>query len=109
VIYSGTHDNDTTRGWYESASEVERDHVRRYLRIAGTDISWDFIRTCYASVARLAIIPLTDIFALGTGARFNTPARATGNWQWRYRAAALEKLNINTAPYLRELAKLFLR
>ena len=109
VIYSGTHDNDTTCGWYESASEAERNHVRRYLRVAGTDISWDFIRTCYASVARLAIIPLTDIFALGANARFNTPARATGNWQWRYRAAALEKLNLNSAAYLRELAQLFLR
>jgi len=107
VIYPGTHDNDTTRGWYESAPEAERNHVRRYLRVSGADLPWDFIRTCYASVARLAVVPLPDVLSLDTTARFNTPASAQGNWQWRYRAPALEKLFGSTTEYLRELAQLY--
>jgi 4-alpha-glucanotransferase len=106
VIYPGTHDNDTTLGWYQSAPEAERNHVRRYLRIAGPDIAWDFIRTAYASVARLAVVSLPDILGLDSAARFNTPAVAQGNWQWRYRADALEKLFGSTTDYLRELASL---
>jgi 4-alpha-glucanotransferase len=106
VIYPGTHDNDTTLGWYRSASEAERDHVRRYLRVSGDDVPWDFIRASYASVARLAVFALQDVFALGPVARFNTPSQAAGNWQWRYRAAALEKLSGGTADYLRELSAL---
>ncbi|MDB6166074.1 MAG: malQ 1 [Lacunisphaera sp.] len=106
VIYPGTHDNDTTLGWYQTAGEAERNHVRRYLRVAGADVPWDFIRAAYASVARLAIISLPDILSLGSDARFNTPAQAGGNWQWRYRAATLEKLSGGTTGYLRELAQL---
>ena len=109
VIYPGTHDNDTTRGWYQTASEAERNHVRRYLRISGDDIPWDFIRTAYASVARLAVVSLQDILALGTDARFNTPAQAGGNWQWRCRAADLKKVSGAPANYLRELAQLYRR
>jgi 4-alpha-glucanotransferase len=109
VIYPGTHDNDTTLGWYQTAGEADRDHVRRYLRVSGEDLAWDFIRTAYASVARLAVISLPDIFSLGSAARFNTPAQAGGNWQWRYRAAALEKLFGTTTNYLRELAQLYRR
>lgn len=109
VIYPGTHDNDTTRGWYESATDFERDHVRRYLRVSGEDIAWDFIRTSYASVARLAIISLPDILSLGSAARLNTPAQAGGNWQWRYQAAQLEKISGDTAKYLHALAQLYAR
>ena len=109
VIYPGTHDNDTTTGWYRSASEVERDHVRRYLRVAGDDVAWDFIRASYACVSRLAVISLQDIFALGADARFNTPAQAEGNWQWRCRTAALEKSFGATTDYLRALAQLYSR
>jgi 4-alpha-glucanotransferase len=107
VIYPGTHDNDTTAGWYQAISETERDHVRRYLRISGEDIAWDFIRVAYASVARLAVVSLQDIFSLGSTARFNTPSEAQGNWQWRYRSAELEKLFASTTNYLRELATLY--
>jgi 4-alpha-glucanotransferase len=109
VIYPGTHDNDTTRGWYAAATEHERDHARRYLRVSGDDIAWDFIRASYASVARLAIISLPDILALGSGARFNTPSQPAGNWQWRCTAAQLEKISGGPAHYLRELAQLFAR
>jgi len=108
VIYPGTHDNDTTQGWYKTAaSETERDHLRRYLRISGDDVSWDFIRASYASVARLAVFSLQDILSLDSAARFNTPSHAQGNWQWRYRTPVLEKLFPGTAEYLRELAKLY--
>jgi 4-alpha-glucanotransferase len=106
VIYPGTHDNDTTAGWYRQAAEAERDHVRRYLRVAGDDIAWDFIRACYHSPARLAVVPLQDFFAFGSEARFNTPGVPSGNWRWRYRAEALEKLSANSAAYLRDLAAL---
>ncbi len=106
VIYPGTHDNDTTTGWYRQAPEHERDHVRRYLRVSGADIAWDFIRTAYASPARLAVVPLQDILALGSEARFNTPGLPSGNWRWRCRADALEKLFGGTTNYLKELAAL---
>ena len=107
VIYPGTHDNDTTVGWYQGAPEAERDYVRRYLRVSGADVAWDFIRASYASASRLAVISLADIFALGPTARFNTPSLAGGNWQWRFRAAALERALGTNAPYLRELAQLY--
>ncbi|HWA25286.1 MAG TPA: 4-alpha-glucanotransferase [Lacunisphaera sp.] len=106
VIYPGTHDNDTTAGWYRTASEYERDRVRRYLRVSGEDIAWDFIRTAYASPARLAVVSLPDLLALGSEARFNTPGVGTGNWRWRCRAEQLDKLMGGTAKYLKELADL---
>jgi 4-alpha-glucanotransferase len=109
VIYPGTHDNDTTVGWYRATNEYERDHVRRYLRVSGEDIAWDFIRVSYASPARLAIVPLQDLFALGSDARFNTPGVPAGNWRWRYRAESLEKIFAGTAKYLTELAVLTAR
>lgn len=107
VIYPGTHDNDTSLGWYASTDEKTRDHVRRYLRIPGAEIGWDFLRCAYASPARLAVFPLQDMLALGSEARFNTPGKAQGNWQWRYRARDLERLVGGTTRYLRELGELF--
>ncbi len=106
VVYPGTHDNDTTLGWYRTADEKTRDHVRRYLRVNGADIGWDLIRAAYASVSRLAVIPLQDLLGLGSEARFNTPGTPAGNWQWRYEAWQLEKLQREGAVYLRELAGL---
>ncbi len=103
VVYPGTHDNDTTLGWYRSADEKTRDHVRRYFRIGGSEIGWDFIRASYASVANLAIVSLQDMMSLGTEARFNTPGVASGNWQWRYQTHQLAALRAQTAGYLREL------
>ncbi len=106
VIYPGTHDNDTSLGWYAAAPEKDRDHVRRYLRVNGQDAGWDFIRTAYAAVSRLAVIPMQDILSLGSEARFNSPGRPAGNWQWRYRASQLEALAGGTTTYLRDLATL---
>ena len=107
VVYPGTHDNDTTRGWYAHADEKTRDHVRRYFRISGEDISWDFIRAAYASPAQLAIVPLQDFLSLGSEARFNTPGEPAGNWQWRFSAAQLERLARDATPYLREIGALY--
>lgn len=109
VIYPGTHDNDTTLGWYRGASEHERDFARRYLRVSGAEISWDFIRAVYACTSRLAIYPLQDVFSLGSEARFNTPGKPEGNWQWRYDAAQLEQHFGGTTAYLRALAQLYAR
>lgn len=107
VVYPGTHDNDTTLGWYRHSDEKTRDHVRRYLRVSGDDISWDFVRAAYQSVCRLAVIPLQDLLGLDSAARFNTPGIASGNWQWRCRADQLETLRRDSAASLRELAGLY--
>lgn len=107
VIYSGTHDNDTTAGWYATTDEKTRDHVRRYFRISGQEIPWDFIRAAYASVANLAIIPLQDLLSLGSESRFNTPGRPQDNWTWRYRADQLRTLSEQSAAYLADLAALY--
>jgi 4-alpha-glucanotransferase len=105
TIYTGTHDNDTSLGWYASTDEASRDHVRRYLRVSGAEVGWDLIRAAYSSVSRLAVIPLQDILSLGSEARFNTPGKPADNWQWRCGATALDRLG-GTAFYLRELAAL---
>jgi 4-alpha-glucanotransferase len=107
VVYPGTHDNDTTRGWYAKADEKTRDHVRRYLRIGGQEISWDFVRVAYASVANLAVVPWQDLLNLGSSGRFNTPGKSQGNWTWRYREEQLRALSDQSGSYLRELAGLY--
>jgi 4-alpha-glucanotransferase len=99
VDYTGTHDNDTTVGWWtagvgdstRSAQEVEEEHeyVRRYLRTDGSEIHWDFVRAVLASVADLAVVPLQDVLGLGSEARMNLPGRPGGNWRWRARDGAL--------------------
>ena len=85
VAYTGTHDNDTTVGWYASREEAERHAVRRYLGRNGDDIAWDFIRLALSSVARYAIVPLQDVLQLGSEARMNVPGQPSDNWTWRYR------------------------
>jgi 4-alpha-glucanotransferase len=84
VVYTGTHDNDTTLGWYQSTSTNERDFCRRYLARDGRDISWDLIRLAWSSVANTTIAPLQDVLSLGPEARMNLPGRASGNWGWRF-------------------------
>lgn len=103
IVYSGTHDNDTTRGWYESAPENVRDHVRRTLSVSGDDIAWDLLRAAYRSTCRLAIVPMQDVLSLGSEARFNTPGEAMGNWQWRLTADQLDQA-AREAPRLAQLA-----
>ena len=84
--YPGTHDNNTTAGYYwdPERTEVERDYIRRYFRTDAHEIAWDFISATWASVADLAVATLQDVFNLGADARMNYPSRASGNWHWRY-------------------------
>jgi 4-alpha-glucanotransferase len=107
AIYPGTHDNDTTLGWYATAGEQARDHVRRYLRVKGDEVGWDFIRSAYCSVAGIAVTPMQDILSLGPEARFNSPGKPEGNWRWRLADGAIEALGGNgTTAYLASLAEL---
>jgi 4-alpha-glucanotransferase len=85
VLYTGTHDNDTTLGWWQKESDATRDHVRRYLACDGGNIVWDMMRTAMLSVAHTTIVPFQDVLALDSGARMNTPGLAQGNWAWRVR------------------------
>ncbi len=91
VVYPGTHDNETTVGWYHNASEHERDHVRRYMATNGHDIAWDMIRLAHRSVANTAVIPMQDLLSLGNEARMNFPGKVGGYWSWRYRTDALSE------------------
>ena len=84
VVYTGTHDNNTTAGWYlEDASEAEKDLLRRYAASSGREIHWDLIRLAMASVADTAIVPHQDLAGLGADCRMNTPAVGEGNWRFR--------------------------
>jgi 4-alpha-glucanotransferase len=86
VVYTGTHDNDTTRGWFESASDDERDFVQRYIGCGDLDasnVAWAMMRLAYMSIANTAIVPLQDVLDLGSAARMNTPGLPESNWAWR--------------------------
>jgi len=89
VVYTGTHDNDTTHGWNQSLAESERHFFRSYAPSTDGDVAWDLIRMAWASVADYAIAPLQDVLSLGTQARMNLPGYPSGNWRWRFRAELL--------------------
>ena len=86
VVYTGTHDNPTTRGWYEDLSDAERRNLWRYVKRTGgtsADAAPALLRLAWSSVAALAIAPLQDVLNLGKEARMNQPGSAEGNWRWR--------------------------
>jgi 4-alpha-glucanotransferase len=86
VIYTGTHDNDTTRGWYDAAPDHERANLWQYAQRPPGDpreAVWEMIRLALSSPAALAIIPLQDLLGLGSSARMNTPGHSEGQWRWR--------------------------
>jgi 4-alpha-glucanotransferase len=90
VVYSGTHDNDTARGWYESAKDDERELAREYLGLTNADDApWTLIRAAFESVADTAVIPVQDILGLGSEARMNRPGDSEQNWSWRLQPGAL--------------------
>jgi 4-alpha-glucanotransferase len=103
VVYTGTHDNDTSRGWFATLSEEERDYCLRQLGSDGREINWDMIRAALSSVADTAIIPVQDLLGLGSEARMNLPASETGNWKWRLKPGALSE---ELASRLRDLTDL---
>jgi 4-alpha-glucanotransferase len=79
VVYTGTHDNDTARGWWDSLSE----DTRRWTGLDPADPAWSLVELAYASPARLAVVPVQDLLGLGSEARMNVPGREQGNWRWR--------------------------
>ncbi len=100
VVYTGTHDNDTTIGWFTTKPgvqttqtreevEAERRYVLDYVGHDGREINWDMVRLAFSSVAGLAMVPLQDLLGLGSEARMNFPAKENGNWEWRFRAGML--------------------
>ncbi|HEX6290495.1 MAG TPA: 4-alpha-glucanotransferase [Herpetosiphonaceae bacterium] len=89
VVYTGTHDNNTTIGWWHTLDDNARRHVQEYFGIHGHDIAWDFIRIALMSVCDTAIIPIQDVLRLGSEARMNQPGNAIGNWSWRLQAHQL--------------------
>jgi 4-alpha-glucanotransferase len=84
VVYTGTHDNDTSRGWFQFATDRERAFVQKYLKTDGREIHWDLIHAASESVADLALYPFQDILGLGAEARMNMPGKAEGYWEWRF-------------------------
>lgn len=106
VVYTGTHDNDTTNGWFYAAApeDPERRYAMRYLNCGWEEFHKTLNRTALASVASLAVLPLQDLLGLGSDARMNIPGTAEGNWEWRVTEAQLA-----TAPFvaLKELCRLY--
>ena len=104
VCYTGTHDNDTTLGWYTHAYEASKDKLRRYYSTDASDICWVMIRACFSSVANMAIVPMQDVLKLDSWARMNTPGVGEGNWAWRFKASDLSK---QLSDRLLETSKLY--
>ena len=104
VVYTGTHDNDTARGWFEHAADSEKAFASAYLGIGGPDdASSALIRAAYTSVARTAIVPVQDVLALGSEARMNRPGDGEDNWSWRL---ATDALTPQRAEELHKLAEI---
>jgi 4-alpha-glucanotransferase len=103
VVYTGTHDNNTTRGWFEALPDAERRHVWSYLNRAAVDsneIAVELLRSAWSSVAALAIAPLQDLLNLGAQARMNLPGSTDAHWRWR---CTEEMLHGAIFPRLRDL------
>ncbi|MDY6849112.1 MAG: 4-alpha-glucanotransferase [Thermodesulfobacteriota bacterium] len=96
VVYTGTHDNDTTLGWWNSRSKKEKDAVRAYLGHGLHHMPWDLIRTAMSSVANLCIIPMQDILELDSDGRMNRPGQGSGNWDWRFSRGQLTQTRTGT-------------
>jgi 4-alpha-glucanotransferase len=93
-VYTGTHDNPPTKGWYDELPADQRVNLWRYLEVspAGhSDVAWELIRLAWSSTAALAIAPLQDLFNLGLEAGVNIPGRADGNWAWRATAEMMSE------------------
>jgi 4-alpha-glucanotransferase len=106
VVYTGTHDNDTTVGWFRAAPATERAFAQRYLARSGEDIAYDLIRLAMGSIADTVIVPVQDVLALGSEARMNRPGQAAGNWAWRLPAGRLGDGHVGR---LREMVGLYRR
>lgn len=104
VVYTGTHDNDTTLGWFNKRSPEEQERVRQFLGCTGPDgIHWDLIRLAMSSVSDLAVTQLQDVLGLESDARMNSPSQQLGNWGWRYWNGALTPEICDRLRFLTEL------
>jgi 4-alpha-glucanotransferase len=115
VVYTGTHDNNTSVGWLHEVErsesrdglepmQAERTAALKYMASNGQEVHWDMIRLALASVGNLAIIPLQDVLGLGQEARMNYPGKPEGNWQWRY---AADLLTTELVGRLREITEMY--
>jgi 4-alpha-glucanotransferase len=105
VVYTGTHDNDTLMGWWNSgASQEERQHAEAYFGMPTDSMNWAFIRAAQTSVASLSVVPLQDVLGLGSEGRMNTPSLYGGNWKWRFEASALSAALADKLARLAEIA-----
>ena len=104
VVYTGTHDNDTTAGWYATLSPEEQARVRRYAACDGQNVPWDLIRLAWSSVADIAVAPFQDVLGLGSEARMNVPGKPTGNWRWRF---TRDMVSDSSFDRLRELTETY--
>lgn len=104
VVYTGTHDNDTTLGWFQGLDVASRDRVEEYLGLPGEQMPWPLVRAALASTARLAVIPLQDLLELDSAHRMNTPGTVDGNWNWQ---CAADSLAAGLAARLRVLLGLY--
>ena len=107
VVYTGTHDNDTVRGWYEVLNRDDKELAMEYMNIRHTpleEVHWDFVRLALASVANLCVIPVQDYLGLGSGARINTPSTLGKNWKWRLKPG---QLDVRLAEQIRRMTKLY--
>ncbi len=104
VVYTGTHDNDTTIGWYRTTPEIEQHRAREYTRSDGNDIHWELIRLGMLSVADQAIFPLQDFMGLDESHRMNTPGTVQKNWLWRYTKKMLDQVDRDKVRYIIQLS-----
>lgn len=104
IVYTGTHDNDTTLGRYNESTHEEKKMMKDYFNIDTHDPVWSFIRLAWSSVAYMAIVPMQDILKLDTQARMNFPGKASGYWKWRYKKGDLKAEH---TAFLRHITKLF--
>jgi len=103
VIYTGTHDNDTTLGWWHQTNPMERQAIAAYLHPGDDGIVWAMMRSAAESVARLCLFPMQDVLQLDSHGRMNTPAQLNGNWAWRYRSDALQPWIVEKLAALTEV------
>jgi 4-alpha-glucanotransferase len=103
VCYTGTHDNDTTNGWFATLDEKNRGYLAAYIGRRVEDPAWDLIRLAWGSVALIAIAPLQDVLSLGGAARMNKPGVAEGNWRWRFRLEQFNRALVDRMSGMTEL------
>jgi len=106
VVYTGTHDNNTSLGWFNELTEKEQHNVYQYLGFSPVKMPYVLIGTAFSSVSNLAIVPMQDILELDESGRMNTPGTITGNWQWQF---TWEQLTLNKATKLKNIIAMFAR